>query len=161
MSSSEVLRAPADLVPWRRYRRPEIINHFGRQFDPARHNSGVITFSEPAFADDIVIITKLDTSGSDEKYHYTNGFDRSDGRSDVFRWQSQNKNTPEGATGRRLVTPGEARLYLFVQERANTTAVYCGAITPIRHEGSAPIDVWFRLPVPVPAGVMSCIGPAS
>jgi len=149
-----VLRAPADLVPWRRYRRPEIINHFGRQFDPARHNSGVITFSEPAFAQDIVIITKLDTSGSREKYHYTNGFDTSDGRSDVFRWQSQNKNTPEDATGRRLVTPGAARLHLFVQEKSHATAVYCGAVTPIRYEGSAPIDVWFRLPVPVPPGVM-------
>jgi superfamily II DNA or RNA helicase/HKD family nuclease len=145
-----VLRGPAELVPWRRYARPEIINHFGRQFDPARHNFGVITFAEPAFADEVVIITKMDTRGADAKYHYVNGFEDAS----TFRWQSQNKNRPDDPIGRRLVTPGAARLHLFVQERSHATAVYCGAVAPIRHENAAPIDVWFRLASPVPAGVM-------
>ncbi len=150
MRHGGVLRAPEDLALWRRYGRPEIINHFGRQYDPARHNTGVIAFSEEPFARDIVIITKLDTSGAASEYQYRNGFEEPS----VFRWQSQNRNTPTDATGRRLVTPGAARLHLFVQERSHATAVYCGAVTPERHEGSAPIDVWFRLPAPVPPGVL-------
>lgn len=141
-----ILRTPQELRLWNRYRRPEIINHFGRQFDPARHNAGIILFRDAPFRDDIVIITKLDTAGAQAQFHYTNAFEDAQ----TFRWQSQNKNTPESEPGRRLVTPGLANIHLFVQEKSHHAAVYCGLAHPIRHEGSSPIDVWFRLSVPVP-----------
>lgn len=149
-----VLRRPSDLVLWSRYRRPEILNHFGRQFDPARHNAGVITFSEPEFSDEICIITKLDTSGANAQFQYDNGFvDAS-----TFKWQSQNRNAPTSEPGVRLVTPGAARIHLFVQERSHKSAVYCGTVTPLRHEGANPIDVWFNLSAPLPPAVQAALG---
>lgn len=149
MRHGGVLRTPSDLKLWNRYRRPDIINHFGRQFDPARHNTGVLTFHDPPFQDHLVIITKLDTSTAQQQFHYTNAFEDLE----TLRWQSQNKNTPITEPGRRLVTPGAAKIHLFVQERSHTSAVYCGLVTPIRHERSGPIDVWFRLSAPLPEAV--------
>ena len=49
-----VLRRPEDLVLHRRYDRPEIVNHFGQQYDPASHNFGVITFGKR-----VSILTKI------------------------------------------------------------------------------------------------------
>lgn len=149
MRHGGVLRTPSDLKLWSRYRRPDIINHFGRQFDPARHNTGVLTFRNAPFEDHLVIITKLDTSTAQQQFHYANAFEDSQ----TLRWQSQNKNTPTTEPGRRLVTPGAAKVHLFVQERSHTSAVYCGLVTPIRHESSGPIDVWFRLSTPLPEAV--------
>ncbi len=149
-----VIRTPNDLVLWTRYARPEILNHFGRQFDPTRHNMGVITFPEAEFRDHICIITKLDTSGAAAQFHYNNAFISAS----TFHWQSQNKNTPASEPGRRIVTPGAARVHLFVQERSHRGAVYCGTVTPARHEGSEPINVWFTLPAPMPHSVQSALG---
>jgi len=143
-----VLRRPEDLVRWKRYPRPEIINHFGRQYDPARHNTGVITFAGP-FARHIVLITKLDTSTAQSQFHYRNAFSDPE----TFMWQSQNRNTPEDEPGRRLVTPGLADIHLFVQERSHTSAVYCGLVDPLRFASERPIDIWFRLRHPVPEQV--------
>lgn len=148
-----VLRRPEDLVRWKRYARPEIINHFGQQFDPARHNTGVITFTEPAMARHIVLVTKLDTSTAQTQFHYRNAFSDSE----TFMWQSQNRNTPDSDPGRRLVTPGLAEIHLFVQERSHTGAVYCGLVEPIRHASSQPIDVWFRLRHALPERVQTAL----
>jgi superfamily II DNA or RNA helicase len=143
-----VLRQPHDLEIWKQYSRPEIINFFGQQYDPAVHNSGVITFSKDhPFPEDIIIITKIDTSGAHEQYQYNNNFEDN---GIIFRWQSQNSNNPKSGVGKRLVTPGLANLHLFVQPKSHTPAVYCGQVSPIRYESSNPIDVWFRLPSPVP-----------
>jgi len=149
MRHGGVLRAPDDLRLWNRYRRPDIINHFGRQFDPARHNMGVLPFRDPPFQDHIVLITKLDTSTAKKQFHYTNAFEDPQ----TFRWQSQNKNTPDSEPGRRLVTPGAAKIHLFVQEKSHASAVYCGLVSPTRHQNSGPIDVWFRLDTPLSESV--------
>jgi superfamily II DNA or RNA helicase/HKD family nuclease len=143
-----VLRKPQDLELWKQYFRPEIINFFGLQYDPAVHNTGVISFSKSdPFPEDIIIITKIDTSTAHEQYHYINNFEND---AITFRWQSQNSNNPKSGVGNRLVTPGMANLHLFVQPKSNTPAVYCGQVKPIRYESSNPIDVWFQLPSPIP-----------
>jgi len=149
MRHGGVLRTPDDLRLWNRYRRPDIINHFGRQFDPARHNMGVLPFRDPPYDEHIVIITKLDTSTAQKQFHYTNAFEDHQ----TLRWQSQNKNTPDTEPGRRLVTPNAAKIHLFVQEKSHASAVYCGLVTPVRYESSGPIDVWFHLEAPLPESV--------
>jgi superfamily II DNA or RNA helicase/HKD family nuclease len=90
-----VLRTPADLELHRFYRRPEIIRYFGSQYDPARHNSGVIQFGET----ELVIITKLDTSGAKESQQYENQLVTPG----LFKWTSQNRMTPENEAGRRVI----------------------------------------------------------
>jgi len=140
-----VLRQPGDLRLWTRYSRSEIVNHFGRQYDPTVHNQGILTF-KPEHPDHLAIIAKLDTSTAKASHRYVNGFP--DSRH--FQWQSQNKNTPETEPGYRLVTPGAAFIHLFVQERAHARPVYCGLVRPVQHRSSKPIEVIFQLASPVP-----------
>ena len=109
---------------------------------------GVIEFSKnDLLYEEIIIIAKINTSGAHEQYQYKNFFE-TDGS--MFSWQSQNSNTPESGIGKRIVTPGLAHLHLFVQPKSHTPAVYCGIVQPISHKSTNPIDVMFRLNLPVP-----------
>lgn len=150
-----VLRTPEELSLWTRYSRSQAVNHFGLQYDPARHNTGVITFDEDApFPGHIVIITKLDTSGAKATFQYKNVFrDES-----TFQWQSQNQNSPESEPGRRIVRAGLATLHLFVQERSHVEPVYCGVVEATRHESRNPINVWFHLGVAIPQRLNETFG---
>lgn len=142
-----ILRQPDDLELWKQYSRPEIINYFGLQYDPAIHNFGVIDFGSNLLSDHIAIIAKIDTSGAHKDYQYSNRFDESMVK---FNWQSQNNNNPENGIGKRLVTPGIAKIHLFVQPKSHTPAVYCGIVKPISYESSNPINIIFQLDLPIP-----------
>ena len=133
-----VLRSPADLVLHRRYDRPEIVNHFGVQYDPAKHNGGVIVFGK-----NIVIITKLDTSGAKSKFQYSNAVVSES----KFRWQSQNKQTQENQSGRVIldhVQQGRS-INLFVQSQSHMLAANFGRVFVHSVTGNGPMTVEFRL----------------
>jgi superfamily II DNA or RNA helicase/HKD family nuclease len=133
-----VLRGPEDLVLHRRYDRPEIVNHFGVQYDPARHNFGVITFGQ-----NVVIITKLDTSSAMKKHHYVNAFVDEQ----TFAWQSQNQQRQDNQAGRLILDHQDSghKLYLFVQPSSHEKAFFCGPVSILGVEGNAPMNVTFRL----------------
>ncbi|MEP7121715.1 MAG: DUF3427 domain-containing protein, partial [Byssovorax sp.] len=103
-----VLRKPEDLRMYARYDRPEIIRCFGVQYDPARHNGGMIWFG-----DDGVIIVKLDTSSAKVEHQYANRF--IDPTS--FAWTSQNQMEPGNTAGKRVLehAANGRRLFLFVK----------------------------------------------
>ncbi len=133
-----ILRLPSDLVLQRRYNRPEIINYFGQQYDPARHNFGVITFKH-----NIVIITKLDTSTAMQAHQYLNNFIDEQ----TFAWQSQNQQRQDNSAGRSILdhkTNGNI-LHLFVQSRSHEKAYYCGIVDVDSVSGDAPMNVKFKL----------------
>lgn len=133
-----ILRLPSDLVVQRLYDRPEIINHFGEQYDPARHNFGVITFKK-----NVVIIAKLDTSSAMQAHQYSNSF--IDGK--TFAWQSQNQQRQDNPAGRLILdhkTNGYT-LHLFVQSGSHEKAYYCGTVSVLDVAGNAPMNVKFRL----------------
>lgn len=134
------LREPHDLMLHRRYDRNEIINYFGVQYDPARHNSGFIVMGNQ-----IIIITKLDTSGADAKHQYVNQFTNEE----TFAWQSQNKMRRDNPLGRRLLDheQNEDTVHLFVLPRSHEKAYYCGRVKvmPENVTGDAPINVQFAL----------------
>ena len=143
-----VLRAPSDLRPYARYDRPEIIRHFGVQFDPARHNTGMLWFGN-----DGVIIAKLDTSSAKTEHQYENRFiERSS-----FTWTSQNQMTPSNPAGRRVLEhQAEGRcLHLFVKPGSHDSSVYLGTVTAQGHTGSAPMSVTFELSKEVPTEVFA------
>ena len=141
-----ILRGPGDLVLHRRYGRPEIVNHFGVQYDPARHNFGVITFER-----NVVIITKLDTSTAMKQHHYVNTFVDEE----TFAWQSQNRQRQDNETGRLILDHQVSghKLYLFVQPRSHEKAFYCGQVSVLAVEGNAPMNVTFKLVSPLSPGV--------
>jgi superfamily II DNA or RNA helicase len=133
-----VLRTPADLKLYGRYTRPEIIQHFGKQYDPAIHNAGILWFENEG-----VIIVKLDTSGAKTEHQYTNHFiDRS-----TFLWTSQNQMAPTNAAGKRVLEhkAGGRRLHLFVKEGSHDLSVYVGLATVRGFKGSSPMSVTLQL----------------
>jgi hypothetical protein len=137
-----ILRGPEDLVLHRRYDRPEIVNHYGVQYDPARHNFGVIQFSKS-----IVIISKLDTSSAMQKHHYINRFLDEH----IFSWQSQNQQRQDNKVGRMILDHEILgfTIYLFVQRRSHEKAFFCGEVSVKSVEGDAPMNVEFRLTHPL------------
>ncbi|MCB9727471.1 MAG: DUF3427 domain-containing protein [Deltaproteobacteria bacterium] len=133
-----VLRSPADLNRFARYERPEIIRHFGVQYDPAKHNTGMLWFGS-----DGVIITKLDTSNAKAEHQYDNEFlgDR------AFAWTSQNKMSTANAAGLKVVQHAARglALHLFVQPRSHAAAVYLGRARVRSATGDGPMRVVFDL----------------
>mgnify|MGYP002620743008 CR=1 FL=1 len=153
-----VLRTPAQLVLHRRYTRPVIVNHFGVQFDPAKHNTGLLRLDQEH--DDAslhsVIVTKLDTSGAAQQHQYDNALlDRR-----TFRWSSQNRQRRDNPAGRLVLDHAQTgrTLHLFVQARSHTGAFYLGPVDVIDAQGDAPIQVTFRLRTPVPPEVAAELG---
>ncbi|MCP3141729.1 DUF3427 domain-containing protein [Pyxidicoccus xibeiensis] len=138
-----VLRSPSDLAHHVPYTRPEIVRHFGKQYDPIRHNTGILWFDQHG-----VIITKLDTSGAKETHRYQNHF-LSEQR---FSWTSQNKMTRANNAGREVLEHARngVSLHLFVQRRSHTPAFYMGEVRATEARGDAPMTVIFELDRPVP-----------
>ena len=145
-----VLRQPRDLGVHRHYTRPEIVNYFGSQYDPARHNTGVLRFE--CGGDHIVIITKLDTSGAVDQHQYANAFKGDSG----FVWTSQNQQTRESGSGREIVEhQGMGKtVHLFVQPGSHSKAAYLGAVDVVAAEGDRPMRVTFGLRTRVPEAVI-------
>ena len=138
-----VLRTPADLARYAQYTRPEIVRHFGTQYDPARHNKGILWFDS-----DGVIITKLDTSGAVERHQYRNEF-----TSRIqFSWTSQNQMTQHNEAGRKVLdhSKRELRLHLFVQPRSHEPAYYLGPVSVAGATGDGPMTVSLDLDRPIP-----------
>lgn len=55
---------------------------------------------------------------------------------------------PDGKKGREIVEALDTgrRIHLFVRRRRqDVTFAYCGLVAPLRHEGSSPMTVWFRV----------------
>ncbi len=138
-----VLRTPADLARYAQYTRPEIVRHFGTQYDPARHNIGILWFETEG-----VIITKLDTSGAVERHQYRNRFVSRK----QFSWTSQNRMTQQNEPGRKVLEHKQRnlRLHLFVQGRSHEPAVYLGLVEVAGANGDGPMNVLLELDRPVP-----------
>lgn len=149
-----VLRTPEDLEVHRHYDRPEIVNHFGEQYDPARHNLGVLRFGKgPA---NIAILSKLDTSGAIDRHQYSNQFDGSA----RFIWTSQNRQTQGNESGLEILEHRRrgTNIHLFVQSGSHAKAVYCGEVQMEAVEGNGPMKVTFGLLRPVPDSVLRSLG---
>lgn len=143
-----VIRTPQQLNWLARYTRPEIVRHFGVQYDPTKHNFGILWFDNEA-----VILTKLNTSSAVLKHQYVNRFlnERE------FSWTSQNRMGIDNEAGRRLLgheTNG-GRIHLFVQARSHEPACYAGGVRITQAEGHGPMRVTLEIVRPIPGDVIS------
>jgi len=150
-----ILRSPSDLLLHRRYDRPEVVNYFGRQYDPSRHNVGVLKFGNNA--DHLVIITKLDTSDAISSFQYTNWFSDES----TFFWTSQNRQSREDASGMVILEHRKVGrlVHLFVQSGSHEKAVYCGEVDAYAVKGNLPMTVWFKLRLPLSSAVLAELVP--
>lgn len=145
-----VLRTPDALRRFAAYSRQEIVNHFGEQYDPARHNVGVVKMR--LHARHYALLASLDTSGAREEHQYENRFDGPR----RFVWSSQNKMSPTNAAGSIIARQRElgVTLHLFVAPRTHAPSRYLGEVTVERHKSERPMCVWFALPEAVPDAVL-------
>lgn len=145
------LRKPEDLILYAQYKRSEIINHFGLQYDPAKHNSGVIKLSD----NHIVLITKIDTAGAKAEFQYQNRFLDNN----HFSWQSQNKQRQDNESGREITEHNERNntLHLFIQPGSHQEAYYMGIVNVASVTGNAPMTIAFQLTQTVPDSVLQSL----
>ncbi len=152
-----VLRTPQNLVLHQHYARPEIINHFGRQYDPAVHNKGVVTFgADDPYSDEMILITKLDTASAKSEFQYENSFSNDH----TFHWQSQNRQRQDNEAGREILDQQDTnkRLHLFVQRRSHASPIYVGLVRATGVTGNAPMNVAFELETPLTTGACKALG---
>jgi hypothetical protein len=82
----------------------------------------------------------------------------------LFHWESQSRTTSDSPTGRRYQAhaAGGSHVVLFARHRGDNRAFVClGPATYVRHEGECPMQVTWRLHVPVPADAMAWLGMAA
>jgi superfamily II DNA or RNA helicase len=146
-----ILREAKDLMLYAQYKRSEIINHFGVQYDPAKHNSGVIKLPD----NNIVLIVKINTGGAKKEFQYQNKFlDKCH-----FSWQSQNKQRQDNEVGREITEHQKRNkvLHLFIQAGPNQGAYYIGIPQVSDVTGNGPMIIIFELPQVVPDSVLDAL----
>ena len=72
----------------------------------------------------------------------------------LFHWESQSTTSAESKTGQRYLS-GSSSVLLFVREYqqnqfGTTPYLFAGPATYVRHEGSKPIAITWRLDRPLP-----------
>ncbi|MBB6015190.1 DUF3427 domain-containing protein [Deinococcus radiopugnans] len=142
-----VLRTPGDLTRYHGYRRSEIVNHLGVQYDPARHNTGVVQMGS-----DIALLTQLDTRDVQTSHQYQNRF-LQDRR--FFSWESQNRMVPDRCPGQAIADHRRLgyTLHLFVQPVGAGLYFYLGPVDVEQVQGSAPFTAVLKLPEWPPASL--------
>lgn len=157
-----VLSKPDALRLHHQYSRPDIIRHFGVQYDPAVHNQGVIPMDVQTHEGSqahIILLTKIDTSGARQTYQYTNAL-----RDPLtFAWQSQNRQEPTSGSGQRIAEHEALAitLHLFAQPDSRAPAFYLGPVRVREIEGAKPMNVTFALRHRVPPDVCVALGLAA
>ena len=81
-----------------------------------------------------------------------------------FHWESQSRTTADSPTGRRYQTHEAAgtHIVLFARHRQDDRAFLClGPASYVRHESERPMQVTWRLHVPIPADAMGWLAMAA
>lgn len=139
---------------WRSYDRREIPPLFGLEFNTARWNQGFVRFPDKIF-----LLVSLGKEGLNEEHRYADEF----ASPTELNWVSQNKTRTESKDGIAIREHAQQGItvHLFVRKTRKTQRgggapfVYCGPVRFVRSEGSAPMNVRWRLERAVPEGLLS------
>ncbi|WP_041086399.1 DEAD/DEAH box helicase [Jeotgalibacillus soli] len=78
--------------------------------------------------------------------------------SELFHWQSQNQTKAESKTGQRYINhkKTDSKIALFVREyrTGGSPFIFLGTASYVRHEGSEPVSIIWRLHEPMPAKIV-------
>ncbi|MGM0577137.1 MAG: DUF3427 domain-containing protein [Myxococcota bacterium] len=149
----EVVEERRDPILWGLYDRDAIAGCFGHTNDPS-WRSGHRDIDVDGQPHTVLMVNLRKPKGTPEEQRYSDRFLAPD----EFQWESQASTTPEGAKGRRILHHADEgrTVHLFVRYRTKNAEqkaepyTYLGPVTTLRHEGSKPIRVWFRLETPLP-----------
>lgn len=136
---------PLELAVGQEFMREDIPTLFGEEFNPGNWHSGHVVLKEQRAH---ILLVTLNKQGKSEEHRY-HDYWVDDA---TFHWQSQNSTTPESKRGKELIEHQRKGIavHLFVRERklvGNKAApfTYYGPVTYVRHKGSAPMSVEWRV----------------
>lgn len=134
-----------EMVVGQSFMREEIPALFGQEYNPGNWNTGHVILNEQRAH---VLLVTLNKQGKSEEHRYHDYWIDEN----TFHWQSQNSTTPESKRGRELIDHKRMGIavHLFVREgklAGNKAApfTYYGLVTYLRHKGSAPMSIEWRL----------------
>lgn len=147
-AASDVAHADG-LELWKEYPRREIPPLFGLAFESGSWNQGYVRKENLVF-----LLVSLKKDSLAEEHRYTDTFVSAV----LFRWQSQNRHSRDGAVGRLLKSHVEegVHIHLFVRrdrkraESQGAPFIYCGEVKFIDWSGDAPITIDWQLDPPLP-----------
>jgi len=149
-------RASGALALHSHYTREQILLALGRgDFEkPFSHREGVMHLSDEQLDAFFVTVNKSDKDFSPSTLYEDYALNEQ-----LFHWQSQSMTTPESPTGQRYINHASMgyQPLLFVREAKNRpnglTAPfqYLGPVEYVRHQGSKPMSIVWRLRHPLPA----------
>lgn len=136
---------PLKLAVGQSFMREEIPALFGETFNVGSWNVGHVVLPEKKAH---VLLVTLNKQGKASEHRYTDYWIDEQ----TFHWQSQNSTTPESSKGRGIINHERDgwTIHLFVREGKlaggkAASFVYDGPVNYVKHEGSAPMSVVFKL----------------
>lgn len=121
--------------------------------NPANVREGVKWLPEKEL--DVLFVT---LNKSDKDYSPTTMYNDYSINSELFHWQSQSTTSETSATGKRYINHRKtgSKVLLFVREFKNDIAgaspyTFLGTANYVRHIGSRPMNIVWRLDKPIPA----------
>jgi len=72
----------------------------------------------------------------------------------LFHWQSQSTTAEDSPSGKRYRGEGNTQFLLFVRENQRDAYTFLGPVTYVKHEGSRPMSITWRLETALPAKLL-------
>lgn len=145
---------PLDLLLHQSFMRAEIPPLFDLVFSKSIWETGHVCPKDTKVQ---VLLVTLNKQGKNESEQYHDFFVDEE----TFHWQSQNSTGPTGKRGKGIIEHKEAgsRVQLFVrknklQNKKGAPFIYCGAVDYTRHESEKPMNVIWKLQVPLPSELL-------
>jgi len=134
-----------ELAVGQSFMREDIPSLFGTTFNPGNWNVGHVVLPDQRAH---VLLVTLNKQGKSAEHRYVDRWIDDQ----TFQWESQNKTSPDNSKGLGLIHHQRDgwRIHLFVRDGklSNGKAApftYHGAVNYVRHEGSEPMRIDFRL----------------
>ena len=135
------------------YSRNQVLAAFGHQ-NPSTVREGIYFVKDQGI--DILFVT---LNKSDKDYSPTTLYDDYSINEYLFHWQSQSTTSDTSPTGKRYIKHKEmgSQIVLFVRDskqdrfRDAMPYQYLGKVDYVKHEGSMPMSITFKLHEPIPA----------
>jgi SOS-response transcriptional repressor LexA len=136
---------PLDLAVGESFAREEIPALFGEVFNPGAWNVGHVVLNDKKAH---ILLVTLNKQGKASEFRFLDHWIDEH----TFHWQTQNSTTTDSKRGQEIIHHAERgiAIHLFVRDQrlaAGKAApfVYCGRASYLAHEGSAPMNVKFRI----------------
>jgi hypothetical protein len=149
----EAVEPAVGLERFATYDRATIATQFGATYSRS-WQQGHIDLELHGRPHTVLLVTLEKSADMVEAYHYADRFVSPT----EFQWESQNQTRPDDKRGQAIIAHrAQGRtIHLFIRYHGKTAEqkgepfVYCGTVQYRRHQGEAPIRVWFDLDEPLP-----------